>query len=125
MIERFTETARGAVAMSQEEARSIEQPYIGSEHLLLGVIRGGGRSARILGELGVTLEDAREKVRDLSPPSSKNAEGQIPFSPSGRQCLELAFREALSLKHNYIGAQHLLRAVIREGGAGRGILERL
>jgi ATP-dependent Clp protease ATP-binding subunit ClpA len=125
MFERFTSPARRVVVLAQEEARQLQHNYIGTEHLLLGLIAGepNGLPARVLQGIGLTLEEARQEVvaivgRGLATPS-----GHIPFTPRAKKTLELALREALQLHHNYIGPEHILLGVIREGkGVGAQVM---
>jgi hypothetical protein len=124
VFERFTERARQVVVLAQDEARALKHNYIGTEHLLLGLLREEeGLAARILETLDVTLEDVRYQVERIIGMGDEVATGQIPFTPRGKKVLELALREALSLGHNYIGTEHLLLGLVREGeGVGMRIL---
>nr|WP_221380186.1 ATP-dependent Clp protease ATP-binding subunit [Actinoplanes polyasparticus] len=116
MFERFTDRARRVVVLAQEEARLLNHSYIGTEHLLLGLLREGeGLAARALGSQGVTLSAVREKVEDKVGLGASSPGGHIPFTPRAKKVLELALRESLQLGHNYIGAEHLLLGLIREG----------
>lgn len=116
MFERFTDRARRAVVLAQEEARKLDHGYIGTEHLLLGLIREGeGVAARALESLGISLKTVREQVvarvgRGRRPPS-----GHIPFTERAKRVLELSLRESGQLGHRYIGTEHILLAIIREG----------
>jgi ATP-dependent Clp protease ATP-binding subunit ClpC len=116
MFERFTERARRAVVLAQEEARKLDHGYIGTEHLLLGLIHEGeGVAARALESLGISLKTVREQVvarvgRGQQPPS-----GHIPFTKRAKQVLELSLRESRELGHGYIGTEHILLAIVREG----------
>ena len=126
MFERFTERARQVVVLAQDEARSLKHNYIGTEHLLLGLLREEeGIAARVLGDLGVTLEDVRARVVRIVGRGDEFAGGQIPFTPRSKKALELSLREALSIGHNYIGTEHILLAVAREkeGVASQILLE--
>ena len=115
MFERFTEDARQVVVLAQDEARQLRHNYIGTEHLLLGVLRyEEGPACRILAGLGVSLESARAEVGRIVGPGDEAATGQIPFTPRAKKVMELALRESLSLGHNYIGGEHLLLALVRE-----------
>jgi ATP-dependent Clp protease ATP-binding subunit ClpC len=115
MFERFTERARQVVVLAQEEARDLKHNYIGTEHLLLGLLReGDGVAARVLGSLEVTLEDVRGEIMRIVGEGEHEAQGQIPFTPRAKKVLELALREALSLGHNYIGTEHILLGLVRE-----------
>jgi ATP-dependent Clp protease ATP-binding subunit ClpC len=115
MFERFTEQARQVVVLAQEEARVLRHNYIGAEHLLLGLLReADGVAARVLGTLGVSLEEARGAVTRIVGEGDNESQGQIPLTPRAKKVLELALREALSLGHNYIGTEHILLGLIRE-----------
>lgn len=114
MFERFTERARQVVVLAQEEARNVPHNYIGTEHILLGLMREEeGLAARALERLGVTVEGTREEILRIVGPTDP-VDGQIPFTPRAKRVLELALREALSLGHNYIGTEHVLLGLIRE-----------
>jgi ATP-dependent Clp protease ATP-binding subunit ClpC len=116
MFGRFTEHARQVVVLAQEEARGLKHNYIGTEHILLGLVReDGGPAALVLAALGVTIEESRAGVVGRVAPGEDLVSGQIPFTPRARKVLELALREALSLGHNYIGTEHILLALAREG----------
>ena len=118
MFERFTNRARQVVVRAQEEARLLRHNYIGTEHLLLGLLANGeGTAARALNDLGVTLDGARQKVVDIVGVGQQPAQvsGHIPFKSSAKKVLELSLREALQLGHNYIGTEHILLGLIREG----------
>jgi len=116
VFERFTEKARRVVVFAQEEARMLHQNYIGTEHLLLGLIREeDGVAARALESLGINLEDVRNQVEDMVGKGSSMPAGHIPFTPRAKKVLELSLREALQLGHNYIGTEHILLGLIREG----------
>ena len=115
MFERFTERARQVVVLAQEEARELKHNYIGTEHLLLGLLReGDGVAARVLSGLEVSLEDVRGEIMRIVGEGEHEAQGQIPFTPRAKKVLELALREALSLGHNYIGTEHILLGLVRE-----------
>jgi ATP-dependent Clp protease ATP-binding subunit ClpC len=117
VFERFTERARQVVVLAQEEARGLKHAYIGTEHLLLGLLREEeGIAARILEANDVELEAARGRVRQIvgEGEAEEATSGQIPFTPSAKKVLELALREALSLGHNYIGTEHVLLGLARE-----------
>jgi len=127
-FERFTERARQVVVLAQEESRLLRHNYIGTEHLLLGLLREEeGIAARVLEELGVTLEAVRSQVeRIVGLGDEVVATGQIPFTPRAKKVLELGLREAVSYKHNYIGTEHILLGVVREGeGVAMRILQEL
>ncbi|MEN6429765.1 MAG: Clp protease N-terminal domain-containing protein, partial [Coriobacteriales bacterium] len=116
MFERFTEKARRVVVYAQEEARMLNQNYIGTEHLLLGLIREqDGIAARALESLNISLEDVHEQVEELIGRGTYVPTGHIPFTPRAKKVLELSLREALQLGHNYIGTEHILLGLIREG----------
>jgi ATP-dependent Clp protease ATP-binding subunit ClpC len=115
MFERFTERARQVIVLAQEEARMLRHNYIGTEHLLLGLLReADGVAARVLGTLDVTLEEVRGEVTRIVGEGDHESQGQIPFTPRAKKVLELALREALSLGHNYIGTEHILLGLMRE-----------
>ncbi len=115
MFERFTERARQVIVLAQEEARSLRHNYIGTEHLLLGLLReADGVAARVLGSLDVTMEEVRSEVSRIVGEGDSESQGQIPFTPRAKKVLELALREALSLGHNYIGTEHVLLGLVRE-----------
>ena len=116
MFERFTEKARRVVVYAQEEARMLNQNYIGTEHLLLGLIREqDGIAAKALESLNISLEDVHTQVEDLIGKGTFVPTGHIPFTPRAKKVLELSLREALQLGHNYIGTEHILLGLIREG----------
>ncbi|HET6498319.1 MAG TPA: ATP-dependent Clp protease ATP-binding subunit [Coriobacteriia bacterium] len=116
MFERFTEKARRVVVYAQEEARMLNQNYIGTEHLLLGLIREqDGVAAKALQSLNISLEDVHAQVEDLIGRGTFVPTGHIPFTPRAKKVLELSLREALQLGHNYIGTEHILLGLIREG----------
>jgi ATP-dependent Clp protease ATP-binding subunit ClpC len=126
VFERFTERARQAVVLAQEEARSFKHNYIGTEHLILGLLREeDGLAARVLESLGVTLEEARAQVAQIIGEGEKVETGQIPFTPRAKKVLELALREALMLGHNHLGTEHILLGIVREneGVAARILLD--
>ncbi|MBN2405767.1 MAG: ATP-dependent Clp protease ATP-binding subunit [Coriobacteriia bacterium] len=116
MFERFTEKARRVVVYAQEEARMLNQNYIGTEHLLLGLIREqDGIAAKALESLNISLEDVHQQVEELIGRGTYVPTGHIPFTPRAKKVLELSLREALQLGHNYIGTEHILLGLIREG----------
>ena len=126
MFERFTERAREVVVLAQDEARGLKHNYIGTEHLLLGLLREEeGLAARVLESMGVTLEGVRNQVRRIVGDGDEVTTGQIPFTPRAKKVLELALREAMSLGHNYIGTEHVLLGIVREneGVAARILLD--
>jgi ATP-dependent Clp protease ATP-binding subunit ClpC len=114
VFERFTERARQVVVLAQEEARALKHNYIGTEHLLLGLLREEeGLAARVLSTLDVTIEYVRESVRSIVGEGGEAQTGQIPFTPRAKKTLELALREGLRLGHNYIGTEHILLGLAR------------
>ncbi len=116
MFERFTDRARRVVVLAQEEARMLSHGYIGTEHLLLGLIHeGGGASGAALESLSITLDDARAQVVSIVPRGQEPLSGHIPFTPRAKKILELSLREALDLGHSSIGPEHILLGVVREG----------
>jgi len=116
MFERFTDRARRVVVLAQEEARLLDHGYIGTEHILLGLIHEGeGVAARVLAEMGISLEAVRDKVASIVGKGDGAPAGHIPFTPRSKKVLELALREAIALKHNYIGTEHILLGILREG----------
>ena len=124
MFERFTDRARRVIVLAQEEARTLQHNYIGTEHLLLGLIReGDGVAAKALASKGVTLDDTRKQVEEMIGKGNATPNGHIPFTPHARQVLELSLREALQLGHSYIGTEHILLGLIHEGeGVGTQVL---
>ena len=115
MFERFTAPARQMVVFAQDEARLLEHNYIGSEHLLLGLLRAEeGVAAGVLNDLGITLERVRDVVR-IGGPSAELPSGQIPFTPRAKKVLELALREAFAFRDGYITTAHILLALTRVG----------
>jgi ATP-dependent Clp protease ATP-binding subunit ClpA len=116
MFERFTDRARRVVVLAQEEARLLNHNYIGTEHILLGLIHEGeGVAAKALEGLGISLEAVRAQVEEIIGQGQSAPTGHIPFTPRAKKVLELSLREALQLGHNYIGTEHILLGVIREG----------
>lgn len=116
MFERFTDRARRVVVLAQEEARGLKHNYIGTEHLLLGLIHeGDGVAAKAIEMVGINLEEARTAVVELIGEGEKTVEGHIPFTPRAKRVFELSLREALQLGHNYIGTEHLLLGLLKEG----------
>ena len=115
MFERFTERARQVVILAQDEARALKHNYIGTEHLLLGLIREEeGLAASVLASLDVTLERVRVQVVEVIGQGDNVTGGQIPFTPRAKKVLELSLREALSRGHKYIGTEHVLLGIVRE-----------
>ncbi|MGI8910754.1 MAG: Clp protease N-terminal domain-containing protein, partial [Rubrobacteraceae bacterium] len=127
MFERFTERARKVVVLAQEEARQFNHNYIGTEHLLLGLLREDeGVAARALSSLNVTLDEVREQVESIVGYGEEGTGGQAPFTPRSKKVLELALREALQLGHNYIGTEHILLGLVRESeGVAARVLSNL
>ncbi|PJM72754.1 ATP-dependent Clp protease ATP-binding subunit ClpC [Bifidobacterium primatium] len=124
MFERFTDRARRVIVLAQEEARALQHNYIGTEHLLLGLIREGeGNAAKALASKGVELDATRKQVEEMIGKGNAAPNGHIPFTPHAKQVLELSLREALQLGHSYIGTEHILLGLIREGeGVGTQVL---
>src|ERR1700691_4106036 len=115
MFERFTDRARRVAVLAQEEARILHHDYIGTEHILLGLIREGeGVAAKALESLGISLEAVRQHVGEITGQSQQAPSGHIPFTPRVKKVLELSLREAQQLGHNYIGTEHILLGLIRE-----------
>ncbi|MEX1207793.1 MAG: ATP-dependent Clp protease ATP-binding subunit [Acidimicrobiia bacterium] len=127
MFERFTDRARRVVVLAQEEARLLNHNYIGTEHILLGLIHEGeGVAARALESLGISLESVRSQVVEIIGQGAQAPSGHIPFTPRAKKVLELSLREALQLGHNYIGTEHILLGLIREGeGVAAQVLQKL
>src|SRR5262245_2805651 len=125
MFERFTSRARHTVVLAQEEARRLRHNYIGTEHILLGLLgEPDGLAARALEGFGMSLESARQGVAAIIGLGTTEPSGHIPFTPRAKKTLELALREALQLQHNYIGTEHILLGVIREGeGVGAQLMK--
>src|ERR1700737_1973779 len=116
MFERFTDRARRVVVLAQEEARMLNHNYIGTEHILLGLIHEGeGVAAKSLESLGISLEGVRSQVEEIIGQGQQAPSGHIPFTPRAKKVLELSLREALQLGHNYIGTEHMLLGLVREG----------
>ena len=127
MFERFTDRARRVVVLAQEEARMLNHNYIGTEHILLGLIHEGeGVAAKALESLGISLESVRAQVEEIIGQGQQAPSGHIPFTPRAKKVLELSLREALQLGHNYIGTEHILLGLIREGeGVAAQVLVKL
>jgi|UniRef100_UPI00404A8A06 ATP-dependent Clp protease ATP-binding subunit ClpC len=127
MFERFTDRARRVVVLAQEEARMLNHNYIGTEHILLGLIHEGeGVAAKGLESLGISLEAVRAQVEEIIGQGQQAPSGHIPFTPRAKKVLELSLREALQLGHNYIGTEHILLGLIREGeGVAAQVLVKL
>ena len=127
VFERFTERSRRVLVLAQEEARLLGHNFIGTEHILLGLIReGDGLAANALEALGISLNEARCQVLNTVGSSGRASFGSAPFTPRAKKVLELSLREALQLGHNYIGTEHLLLGLVREGeGVAAGVLNTL
>src|SRR6201747_1050379 len=127
MFERFTDRARRVVVLAQEEARMLNHNYIGTEHILLGLIHEGeGVAAKALESLGISLEGVRQQVEEIIGQGQQAPSGHIPFTPRAKKVLELSLREALQLGHNYTGTEHILLGLIREGeGVAAQVLVKL
>ena len=127
MFERFTDRARRVVVLAQEEARLLNHSYIGTEHILLGLIHEGeGVAAKAMESLGISLEAVRSQVEEIIGQGGSSPSGHIPFTPRAKKVLELSLREALQLGHNYIGTEHILLGLIREGeGVAAQVLVKL
>ncbi|HEY1127740.1 MAG TPA: Clp protease N-terminal domain-containing protein, partial [Actinomycetota bacterium] len=126
MFERFTDRARRVVVLAQEESRMLNHNYIGTEHILLGLVHeGGGVAAEALTGMGIGLEAVREQVEEIIGQGQAAPAGHIPFTPRAKKVLELSLREALQLGHNYIGTEHILLGLVREneGVAARILLD--
>jgi ATP-dependent Clp protease ATP-binding subunit ClpC len=122
MFERFTDRARRVVVLAQEEAIMLDHNYIGTEHILLGLIReGDGVAAKALGSLGMSLEAVRQQVEEIIGRGEQGPSGHIPFTPRGKTVLGLSLREAVRLGDNHIGTEHILVALTEEteGGAAQ------
>ena len=125
MFERFTERARQVVVLAQDEARALKHNYIGTEHILLGLLRQEkGLAARVLESLGITVEEVRAHVARMIGQGDEVTQGHIPFTPRAKKVLELSLREAKALQHGYIGTEHILLGIVREneGVAARILL---
>ena len=127
MFERFTDRARRAVVLAQEEARMLGHGYIGTEHILLGLLaEGEGMAAQVLATLEISLEAAREQVAEIAGEGTGRPGSHIPFTPRTKKVLELSLREAQRLGDSYIGTEHILLGLAREGeGVGAQVLDRL
>jgi ATP-dependent Clp protease ATP-binding subunit ClpC len=127
VFERFTDRARRVIVLAQEEARLLNHNYIGTEHLLLGLIaEGEGVAATALERMGVDLGTVRRQVEEIIGHGEKAQSGHIPFTPRAKKVLELSLREALQLGHNYIGTEHILLGLVREGeGVAAQVLQKL
>ena len=127
MFERFTDRARRVVVLAQEEARMLDHNYIGTEHILLGLIHEGeGVGAKALESLGISLDAVRQQVEEIIGRGQQAPSGHIPFTPRAKKVLELSLRGALQLGHDYVGTEHILLGLIREGdGVAAQVLVRL
>jgi ATP-dependent Clp protease ATP-binding subunit ClpC len=126
MFERFTERARTVTVLAQTDARELNHNYIGTEHILLGLLREEeGLAARVLDSLDITYEEVHHCVSRIVGEGDAAISGQIPFTPRAKKVLELALREALSLGHNYIGTEHMLLGLVREGEDQGGVAARI
>jgi hypothetical protein len=127
MFERFTDRARRVVVLAQDEARRLNHNYIGTEHILLGLIHEGeGVAAKALESLGISLDAVRQQVEEIIGQGQQAHPGHIPFTPRAKKVLELSLRESLQLGHNYIGTEHILLGLIREGdGVAAQVLVKL
>jgi Clp amino terminal domain, pathogenicity island component/UvrB/uvrC motif len=127
MFERFTDRARQAVALAQEEAKRLDHNYIGTEHILLGLLReGDGVAAKVLESLGISLDAVRQQVEEIIGRGQQAPSGHIPFTPRAKKVLELSLRESKQLGHNYIGTEHILLGLLREGdGVAAQVLVKL
>ena len=123
MFERFTDRARRVVVQAQEEARTLNHHYIGSEHILLGLIREGeGVGAKALESLGISLDTVRQQVHQIIGRGQQAPSGHIPFTPQAKKVLEMALPESKALGHHYIGTEHILLGLLREGGVAAQVL---
>src|SRR5205809_5151005 len=127
MFERFTDRAQRVVVLAQEEARTLNHNYIGTEHLLLGLVREGeGVAAKVLESLGISLDEVPQQVEEIIGQGQEAPPGHIPFTPRAKKVMELAQREANDLGHSYIGTEHLLLGLAREGeGVAAQVLVKL
>jgi ATP-dependent Clp protease ATP-binding subunit ClpC len=127
MFEKFTDRARRVVVMAQEEARMLNHNFIGTEHILLGLAREGeGVGVKALESLGISLEAVRQQVEEITGQGQHAPSGHIPFTPRAKKVLELSLREARQLGHDYIGTEHILLGLIREGeGVAAQVLVKL
>jgi ATP-dependent Clp protease ATP-binding subunit ClpC len=127
MFERFTDRSRRVVVLAQEEARMLSHSYIGTEHILLGLVHEGeGVAAKALESLGISLERVRQQVEEIIGQGQTLPGGHIPFTPRAKKVLELSLREAIDLGHNYIGTEHILLGILREGeGVAADVLGKL
>ena len=123
MFERFTDRARRVVVQAQEEARTLNHHYIGSEHILLGLIREGeGVGAKALESLGISLDTVQQHVHQIIGRGQQAPSGHIPFTPQAMKVLEMALPDSKALGHHYIGTEHILLGLLREGGVAAQVL---
>jgi ATP-dependent Clp protease ATP-binding subunit ClpC len=116
MFERFTDRARRVVVLAQEESRMLRHSYVGTEHILLGLIRDGeGVAAAALESLGISLAAARQQVQEITGRGQEDPAGHIPFTPRAKKALQLSLREALQFGHSYIGPEHILIGLVGAG----------
>jgi len=116
VFQKFTDRARRVVVRAQEEARALNHDFISTEHILLGLVgEGQGVAAKALESLGISLETVRQRVEDVVPPGQYSRPGHIPFTPRAKKVLELSLSEAKLLGHRYVGTEHLLLGLLREG----------
>jgi ATP-dependent Clp protease ATP-binding subunit ClpC len=127
MFERFTDRARRVVVLAQEEARMLDHNYIGTEHILLGLVHEGeGVAAKAMAAMEISLEAVRQQVEEIIGRGQQAPSGHIPFTPRAKKVLELSLRESLQLGHDYIGTEHILLGLLREGeGVAAQVLVRL
>jgi ATP-dependent Clp protease ATP-binding subunit ClpC len=127
MFERFTDRARRVVVLAQDEARLLNHDYIGTEHILLGLVHEGeGVAAKAMAAMGISLEAVRQQVEQIIGRGQQAPSGHIPFTPRAKKVLELSLRESLQLGHDYIGTEHILLGLLREGeGVAAQVLVRL
>jgi hypothetical protein len=123
MFKRFTDRGRRVVVLAQEEARLLDHNYIGTEHLLGLIHEGEGVAAQVLGSLGISLPSARDQVEEIIGRGQAPPTGHIPFTPRAKKVLELSPHEAVQLRHNYIGTEHILLGLVRGGRGGAGAAE--
>jgi ATP-dependent Clp protease ATP-binding subunit ClpC len=126
MFERFDQQTRRVIVLAQEEARTLNHNYVGTEHILLGLIREGGVAAQALESLGISLDAVRQQVEEIIGRGQQTPSGHISFTKRAKKALELSLRESLQLGHNYIGTGHILLGLIREGnGVAAQVLVKL
>ena len=127
MFERFTDRARRVVVLAQEEARMFDHNYVGTEHLLLGLIRENeGVAAKALESLGISLDVVRQQIEEIIGHGQQEPSGHIPFTKRAKKALEMSLRESVQLGHDYIGTEHILLGLLREGdGVAAQVLVKL